>query len=116
MSASHDKTLRLWSMDGTSLSEFQGHTEIVYCCAMSNSRKIASGLTFAKIIFYVFLGSEDGTARLWEVNGSCLKSIYHPGNIWAVAFLPNNDLITACSDGIIRIFSEDENRLVRMLD
>eukprot|EP00210_Caulerpa_lentillifera_P003129 g2989.t1 len=98
VSASHDKTLRLWAMDGTCLTEFHGHTEIVYCCAMAPNRKIASG-------------SEDGTARIWDVDGSCLKSIYHPGNIWAIAFLPNNDLITACSDGIIRIFSEDENRL-----
>ena len=58
------------------------------------------------------VGSEDGTARIWSVDGKCLKSIYHPGCVWAVTFLPNGDLVTACSDGIVRIFSEDENRLV----
>ena len=61
------------------------------------------------------VGSEDGTARIWSVDGKCLKSIYHPGCVWAVTFLPNGDLVTACSDGIVRVFSEDENRLVIIL-
>ena len=45
ISASHDKTLRLWSMDGTCLTVYEGHAEIVYTCVFSENRFIASGIT-----------------------------------------------------------------------
>ena len=33
-----------------------------------------------------------------------------PGNVWAVAFLPNGDLVTATSDHIARVWTTDEAR------
>jgi phospholipase A-2-activating protein len=40
----------------------------------------------------------------------CVQSIDHPGCIWDVKFLENGDLVTACSDGIVRIWTTDSNR------
>jgi phospholipase A-2-activating protein len=34
----------------------------------------------------------------------------HPGCIWDAKFLDNGDVVTACSDGIVRIWTTDNNR------
>ncbi len=39
--------------------------------------------------------------------GSCIQSIEHPGCVWDVTFLPNGDLVTACSDGVARVWTRD---------
>lgn len=38
------------------------------------------------------------------------QMIEHPSNLWAVGFLPNGDLVTACSDHVARIFSSAAER------
>ncbi len=57
-------------------------------------------------------GSEDNTVRIWRASGECLQTIEHPGNIWAVEFLPNQDVVTACSDAVARIWSAAPERQV----
>ena len=37
--------------------------------------------------------------------------IPHPNCIWKVLTLPNNDIVTACNDGMIRIFTKDADRI-----
>ena len=54
--------------------------------------------------------SEDNTARLWRPDGTCLQPIEHPGCVWDVAFLPNGDLVTACSDYVARIWTRAGDR------
>lgn len=36
-----------------------------------------------------------------------MQSIEHPGCVWDVKFLPNGDLVTACSDGVARVWTLD---------
>lgn len=43
------------------------------------------------------------------VGGVCIQSIEHPGCVWDVAFLPNGDLVTACSDGVARVWTREKN-------
>lgn len=97
VSASHDQTLKVWTLSGECLAELVGHTALVYCAAATPEGLVASG-------------SEDNTARLWHADGSCLQMIEHPSNLWAVGFLPNGDLVTACSDHVARIFSSAAER------
>lgn len=96
LSASHDGSVRLWSVNGEVLLEMIGHTAIVYCVAAHMSGDVASG-------------SEDCFTKIWK-NGMCCQSIQHPGCVWDVKFLPNGDLITACSDGVARIWTKSPPR------
>ena len=45
-----------------------------------------------------------------HLDGTCCQSIQHPGCVWDVKFLPNGDLITACSDGVARIWTKTAAR------
>jgi len=57
--------------------------------------------------------SEDGNAFVWNVSGGHtdkVQIIPHPSCVWAVFALPNGDLVTACHDGYIRIFTLDSSR------
>lgn len=43
-------------------------------------------------------------------DGSCEQVLEHPGCVWGVAFLPNGDLLTACGDGVARVWTRDAAR------
>jgi hypothetical protein len=44
-------------------------------------------------------------------DGELVQTITHPAiSVWAVAAMPNGDIVTGCSDGIIRVFSRSESR------
>ena len=45
---------------------------------------------------------------LFFPGGVCVQSIEHPGCVWDVAFLPNGDLVTACSDGVARVWTREK--------
>ncbi len=66
VSASHDQTLRVWTLNGECVSILQGHAAIIYSAAASSDALIASA-------------SEDNTARLWRPDGTALQGMEHPG-------------------------------------
>ncbi|KAG6410754.1 hypothetical protein SASPL_128822 [Salvia splendens] len=102
LSASHDGTIRLWALSGELLMEMAGHTSIVYSVDAH-----ASGL--------IVSASEDCSAKIWK-DGICVQSIEHPGCVWDAKFLENGDIVTACSDGIVRIWTIDHERTADTVD
>ncbi|KAG9123458.1 hypothetical protein FRC07_014916, partial [Ceratobasidium sp. 392] len=53
---------------------------------------------------------EDRTVRVWE-DGELVQTITHPAiSVWAVSAMPNGDIVTGCSDGLVRVFSRSESR------
>ncbi|CAM0905254.1 unnamed protein product [Alopecurus aequalis] len=96
LSASHDGTIKLWALTGQPLLEMIGHTSLVYSVDAHSSGLIVSG-------------SEDRSVKIWK-DGMCVQSIEHPGCIWDVKFLDNGDIVTACSDGIVRIWTTNNDR------
>lgn len=58
-------------------------------------------------------GGEDNSIRVVEadftsiVTIDCTQTIMHPGTVWDVCLCPNGDVVSACSDGVARIFTRD---------
>uniref|UniRef100_A0A2P2MGW9 Phospholipase A-2-activating protein n=1 Tax=Rhizophora mucronata TaxID=61149 RepID=A0A2P2MGW9_RHIMU len=102
LSASHDGSIRLWALTGEVLIEMVGHTSIVYSVDSHVSGLIVSG-------------SEDCSAKIWK-DGVCIQSIEHPGCVWDAKFLENGDIVTACSDGVVRIWTSHQDRVADPLD
>lgn len=45
------------------------------------------------------------------IDGECIQNIVHPAiSVWAVSTMPNNDIVTGCSDGVVRVFSTAPDR------
>ena len=41
----------------------------------------------------------------------CIQTIVHPAiSVWTVSSMPNGDIVSGSSDGVVRIFSEAEER------
>ncbi|XP_014246120.1 phospholipase A-2-activating protein [Cimex lectularius] len=103
LSCGNDGIVRRWSAynDGC-LQAYHGHSNSIYAIVTSLDNT-----------FFVTAG-EDSQLILWtnifaEPN---IEQIEHPSQtIWDVAILPNNDIVTGASDGNIRIFSQDDERM-----
>ena len=67
VSASHDQSLRVWTMQGECVAQLAGHSAIVYAAAALAERTLVAS------------GAEDNTARLWRPDGGALQAIEHPG-------------------------------------
>lgn len=45
------------------------------------------------------------------IDGECSQTIVHPAiSVWAVSTMPNGDIVSGSSDGVVRIFSASEER------
>jgi WD40 repeat protein len=73
--ASGDKTMKLWSLDGKELQTFKGHSASVSSVAFS-----PDGKTIAT-------GSEDKTVKLWNLD---LDNLVAKGCDWLRDYLTNN--------------------------
>jgi hypothetical protein len=85
LSASHDRTARLWSWESLTPVTLAGHTGTVWSAALSaDGKKVATA-------------SEDGTVRFWDVaagqqlrsqSGQRIPFAQHQGAVHSVVFLP----------------------------
>ncbi|KAE8686785.1 cytochrome c bioproteinsis protein CCS1 [Hibiscus syriacus] len=97
LSASNDGSIMLWAQSGEVLMVMVGHSSIVYSVDSHVSGLIVSG-------------SEDRFAKIWK-DGVCMQSLEHPGCVWDAKFLENGDIVTACSDGVTRIWTVDQGNV-----
>lgn len=49
-------------------------------------------------------------------DGVCVQSIEHPGCVWDVKFLENGDIVTACSDGMARVWTVQQDKSAESLE
>ncbi|KAL3515207.1 hypothetical protein ACH5RR_022109 [Cinchona calisaya] len=95
-------SIRLWALSGQLLMEMVGHTSIVYSVDAHISGLIVSG-------------SEDCFAKIWK-DGVCVQSMEHPGCVWDAKFLENGNIATACSDGVVRIWTVHQDKTADSLE
>jgi hypothetical protein len=49
------------------------------------------------------------TVKVWR-EGKLVSSIRMPDSVWSVAALDNGDIVTACADGVTRVFTQADER------
>lgn len=88
VSASHDKSLKIWDIQNQScLSTLQGHTQGVFCCDVNSSGLIASC-------------SPDETVRIWDSKTSreVSRGLGHSYKIYFVLFIDDNQIVSCGRD------------------
>ncbi|KAK8736396.1 hypothetical protein OTU49_004977 [Cherax quadricarinatus] len=99
LSCSNDASVILWAITGEALATYYGHTNFIYSIS-----PISDGGAFVT-------GGEDRTVRVWDSNGICVQTIHMPAqSVWAVAALPNTDIVCGSSDGMCRVFTNVKER------
>jgi WD40 repeat protein len=108
LSASEDRTLRLWNLKtGAELRSFEGHTNCVMGAAfLRDGKRLVSG-------------SWDRTVRVWdaETGKELQKLAGHGDGVWAgVAVLPDGKhIVSGSADETLRVWDIDSGKEVRKL-
>lgn len=98
LSCGSECALQLWSYDGELLYDLRGHKDTVYSATSLPSGELVSS-------------SEDCSVIVW--NGTEVsQSLATPSGVWSVAALDNGDIVAACQDRKIRVFTRDEKRFM----
>ena len=110
LSASWDKSLRLWNLkNGDCITKFLGHTKDVLSVAFSpDNRQIVSG-------------GRDGKLKMWNVKGECMFTMdkdCHEGWVNCVRFSPTLAtplIVSGGADGNVKVWSLTEFRCMDTL-
>ncbi|KAL4641576.1 phospholipase A-2-activating protein isoform X1 [Arapaima gigas] len=103
-SCSNDASIRRWNVTGECLQVYYGHTNYIYSLAVFPNKQD-----------FVSTG-EDRTVRIWK-QGECSQTIRLPAqSVWCCCVLPNGDIVVGASDGIIRVFTESDERVASAED
>uniref|UniRef100_A0A668SLD6 Phospholipase A2-activating protein n=2 Tax=Oreochromis aureus TaxID=47969 RepID=A0A668SLD6_OREAU len=103
-SCSNDASIRKWLVTGECVQVYYSHTNYIYSLAVfPNSQDFIST-------------GEDRSLRIWR-QGECSQTIRLPAqSVWCCCILPNGDIVVGASDGIIRVFTEAEDRMASAED
>ncbi|XP_028835097.1 phospholipase A-2-activating protein [Denticeps clupeoides] len=103
-SCSNDASIRRWMVSGECVQVYYSHTNYIYSLAV-----FPNGQDFVST-------GEDRTLRIWK-KGDCVQTIRLPAqSVWCCCVLPNGDIVAGASDGIIRVFTESEERVASAQD
>ncbi|GAB1543701.1 hypothetical protein NUACC21_63770 [Scytonema sp. NUACC21] len=95
--ASKDKTVKLWSLDGAQIQTLQGHQDLVQSVRFSPKGKI------------IATASWDGTVKLWTTEGQLMTTLKdHNTKVNSVSFSPDGKTIaSADAKGYIKLWGID---------
>jgi WD40 repeat protein len=94
LTASEDKTARVWDLQGKELAVLSGHTGVLYNAVFSPDGK------------YIVTASGDKTARVWDLQGTPPIILSgHTGVVWNAVFSPDSKyIVTASKDKTARVW------------
>ncbi|CAG9833993.1 unnamed protein product [Diabrotica balteata] len=101
ISVSNDASIKIWSYEGENMNTLYGHTSFIYSIARCRPHGLDSFVT----------SDEDRSIRFWQNNENKGFIELPAQSVWAVDCLPNGDIVTGSSDGIVRIFTKDDSRV-----
>lgn len=86
ISASQDRTLKLWKLDGTLLVNFIGHKDRI------------RAVSFNPVLSWIASASDDRTVKLWHFDGKCEQTFKgHRDHVLGVCFSPDGQIIASAS-------------------
>ena len=96
--ASADKTVKLWNLDGKVLKTLKSHEDEVLSVAFSPDGKLLAS------------GSKDNTVKLWDLSGKLLHTFKgHTNEVLDVRFSGDGKLLaSAGADDTVRVWSNQE--------
>jgi WD40 repeat protein len=96
--ASADKTVKLWSLDGNIIKTLRGHIATVLDVTFS-----PDGQTIAT-------ASSDRTIKLWRRDGTLITTLSgHQADVNSVSFSPDGKLlVSAGADGVVLLWDVSE--------
>ncbi|MEH1940771.1 MAG: WD40 repeat domain-containing protein [Nostoc sp.] len=96
-SASDDRTIKLWDLEGQLLRTLKGHTGQIY------------GVSFSLDGQLIASASGDSTVKLWKVDGTLLRTLQgHTNWVRGVSFSPNGRMIASAStDSTVKLWKVD---------
>ncbi|KAM9501785.1 phospholipase A-2-activating protein [Clarias gariepinus] len=104
LSCSNDASIRRWMVAGECVQVYYSHTNFIYSLAV-----FPDGQGFVST-------GEDRTVRIWK-DGECAQTIRLPAqSVWCGCVLPNRDIVIGASDGMIRVFTDSEERVASAQD
>lgn len=101
-SCSNDQAVKLWTLDGLETATLAGHESFVFDVCFSQDRKM------------LFSGGDDRLLIIWKLDGpggQMSQNILHSNTVWGVINLPSGDVVTACADGVVRVWTQDPDRM-----
>ncbi|NMF66620.1 nSTAND1 domain-containing NTPase [Brasilonema octagenarum] len=100
--ASRDKTVKLWSLDGTQIQTLKGHQDWVRSVKFSPTGKIIASASW------------DGTVKLWTTEGKLMTTLTgHNTKVYSVSFSPDGKTIaSADAKGYIKLWTI-EGKLIK---
>uniref|UniRef100_A0A8C1EK34 Phospholipase A2-activating protein n=1 Tax=Cyprinus carpio carpio TaxID=630221 RepID=A0A8C1EK34_CYPCA len=104
LSCSNDASIRRWMVTGECVQVYYSHTNYIYSLAV-----FPNGQDFIST-------GEDRTLRVWR-KGECSQTIRLPAqSVWCCCILPDGDIAVGASDGVIRVFTECQERVASAQD
>ncbi|HEY9871833.1 MAG TPA: TIR domain-containing protein [Candidatus Obscuribacterales bacterium] len=94
VTASYDKTAKVWDLSGKQLTELKGHEDIVYSASFSpDGQRIVTT-------------SDDKTAKVWDLSGKLLTELKgHEDRFNSASFSPDGQrIVTASEDKTAKVW------------
>ncbi|WP_299463142.1 WD40 repeat domain-containing protein [uncultured Microscilla sp.] len=97
VTASSDKTAKVWSVTGRLIATLRGHKDFIRTAVFSKNNQ------------YIVTASGDNTAKIWSTRGQLLHTLSgHTNSVYSASFSPDGKkVITGSEDGTAKIWSFD---------
>jgi WD40 repeat protein len=130
LTGSYDNSVRLWDLKGREIKKYISNTNALPFNFMgynyyttSKSGKIiprvnyggkVNAVTFSPNGKFILMGSDDSTARLWDLTGKLVQTFKgHSSSISSVAFSPDGEsVLTGSYDKTVKLWDLEGNMMI----